>query len=505
MLNVHSMNLIHLYSRAAFSLLLLMAAFFFAPAQRILSEQIIPVSGYDVYDEGYPFGVVSVGSGRFAYVQYHTKSSMYPADNFYLQCLNYNDFGGIWYKEVIEYGRERFRMGKVHRVGNSIVISGTLFLAQEKTYQTVFRYFDTDGEPLHNGAVQISHWEQKHKINENELFRNSPNNKKIFWMGREENKFHCSVWDDQGNKQWEQIIKLPHLGKKYGFKDVLITNEGNPIFLLEQAKPHYSLKDTTYPPLIVRYHPKREKFHTDSLWLDSAFSYQTNMQLLNNQELIVAGVYGREDPHGLLNGAKTERKEQLWNGFFFKRLLLVNTDSMRIMADSLTAIPEDWISQYGEEGSNFYNFKLQVQEDRKGNQAILTMEEVYSDKKRIFFYDVGCVAFNPDNAHMKWANRISKRQRGEGGASLLSYYSDLTSNNVHFVYLSERGARGKLMITSFELETGKRRDFNLASNEAATYLFFPKNSGKVANGTAVLIGMGNPGQNDYKLMTIRLE
>jgi hypothetical protein len=133
------------------------------------------------------------------------------------------------------------------------------------------------------------------------------------------------------------------------------------------------------------------------------------------------------------------------------------------------------------------------------------MEEVYSDKKRVFFYDVGCIAFDTNKGNVKWYKRIQKRQRGQGGASLLSFTSELTTNNIHFVYLSERGARGSLISTSFSLKDGKRRDFKLASNEAATYLFFPGSSGKVANAIVVLVGMGNPGQNDYKLMTVRLE
>ena len=499
------MQLLQLYFRISLTILLLGCIGHTAFAQRIISEQIVPVRGYDVYEVGYPFGVINVGNGRFAYVQYWQKSKMHPADNYYLQCLSYSNFEGVWYQPVMEFGRDRFQMEGVHRLGKSLVISGKLFLPATKTYQTVFRYFDTEGKPVHNGAIQVSNWEVKNKVITDEMYRFSPNNKRVLWLAKNNGKIHCSALDENGKKLWEQALNLPHVDKKYAFKDAAINNEGYPIFLLEQAKPHLSLKDTTYPPLVVRYHPKREKYHTDTLWLDSAFSYQTEFKLLNNQELIVAGIYGRYEEAGLFNGAKFKKNADDWDGFFCKKLTLINTDSTIIEADSLSPMPESWLNQYGEEGCNFSDFKIEVIESKKGKHAVWVMEEAWTDKKRVFFYDIGCVAFDLESGKVKWAKRLPKRQRGQGGASLLSYYSEITSNHIHFVYLSERGARGKLMATSFELSNGTKRDFKLASNEAATYLFFPQNSGKVANGTAVLIGMGNPGQNDYKLMTIRLE
>jgi hypothetical protein len=73
---------------------------------------------------------------------------------------------------------------------------------------------------------------------------------------------------------------------------------------------------------------------------------------------------------------------------------------------------------------------------------------------------------------------------------------------LRLVYLTERGAGGKLMCTSIELGNGRRKDKLLASNESAEYLFFPTRSGMVSNFEMVLIGRGNPSQNDYKLITI---
>lgn len=493
------------YSHISLAFLLLLMGLNELSAQQIIEEQYVPIRGYDIREVGYPFGVVPVGSGKFAYVQYWKESKMHPADNYYLQCLSYNDFEGIWYQQVMEYGRDRFQMGEVHRVGKSVIVTGTLFMPSNKTYQTVFRYFGLDGKPLHNGAVQISNWQEKHKVMEDESFHHSPNNQRILWMGKDEKDLHCSVWDDQGNKVWNQVLNLPHVDKKYTFKDVTITNEGYPIFLLEANRPNYTLKDTALPPLIVRYHPKREKYHTDTLALDSAYSIHTQMKLLDNQQLVVAGIFGQENPEGMPNGAKIEKKAKIWNGIFFKKLQLVNTDSTRVLADSLSPLPQSWVDHYGEEGSNFSEFRIIAQKTKKQEHALLVMEEVYADKKRVFFYDVGCIAFDTDMGNVKWFKRIQKRQRGQGGASLLSFTSELTTNNIHFVYLSERGARGSLISTSFSLKDGKRRDFKLASNEAATYLFFPGSSGKVGNAILVLIGMGNPGQNDYKLMTVRLE
>jgi len=84
----------------------------------------------------------------------------------------------------------------------------------------------------------------------------------------------------------------------------------------------------------------------------------------------------------------------------------------------------------------------------------------------------------------------------------MSYVAGVARDKLRLVYLTERGAAGKLMCTSIELGNGRRKDKLLASNESAKYLFFPSRSGMVSNYEMVLIGRGNPSQNDYKLITI---
>jgi len=64
------MQLFQIFLRIFLTSFLLFSSFQELQAQQIIEEQYIPIRGYQIHDVGYPFGVIPVGGGRFAFVQY---------------------------------------------------------------------------------------------------------------------------------------------------------------------------------------------------------------------------------------------------------------------------------------------------------------------------------------------------------------------------------------------------------------------------------------------------
>ncbi len=474
-------------------------------AQKLISDQIVPVKGYDIRQFGYPSSAVPGESGQFIYLQYWRRDDLHPTNNHYLQCLKNVNYEGQWYQAITAPGVEEVQEPSLHRLEKSVVVTGKQYLPKRKSDHTVGRFFQLNGKPLSKHPIQLSIYEKKPSKDFKETFHVSPNRKCIMWSGHDEKNHFFSVYDGAGKKMWDTQLDLSHwTGKRYDFKQVLVNDDGMPFILLQLKKPTYSIKDTLYPPVLLHYDPAHLQFRADTLKLDSAFVINMQAEMLDNNELVIASILGQGDPGGLLNGAKTGTAPQYWNQIGVKHYRW--QDSLFVIhSDSVSDIPQGWAEKYGAEGSNFVEGRLHVRSTRERKQVVWVFEEIYKVKKRTFLYDMACFGLDLQHGTVKWTTRIEKRQRSERGLSLLSYTGTMTKWSISFIYLSERGARGKMVCSTVDLTNGKRRDKWLASNEAAAYLFFPKQSAKVSDREVVLIGMGNPGQNDYKLMTVLLE
>ena len=480
-----------------------------AYGQKLISDQPVPVKNYDIRQAGYPLAVVPGDDGQFIYLQYWLKDDSHATDSYYLQCLKNVNYEGLWYEGVTPPGIEEIKVSGMHRLEKSVVVTGTNYLPKLKADATVGRFFQLDGESMGYQPIQFSTYQKKPSKDFKETFHISPNKKCILWTGRDDKQLLFSAFDALGEKMWAESVDLsPWTGKRYAVKQTLVDDDGSPYILLGLKKPTYSMKDTLYPPVLLHFTPSEEAiigtFHADTMKLDSAFVVEMKAEMIGKNELVIGRILGQENPGGLSNGALTDGDPVFWNQIGITHYQW--EDSLfTVHADSISPIPSAWPEQYGVEGSNFSESRLLVQNDRGNKRAVWVFEEIYQVKKRMFFYDLACFGLNLTNGTVRWASRIEKRQRSESGHSLLSYTSAMTKWGISFLYLSERGARGKLVCSTMDLGNGKRTDKWLASNEAAQYLFFPRQSAKVSEREVVLIGMGNPGQNDYKLMTILLD
>ncbi|MDB4285934.1 hypothetical protein N9933_01370 [bacterium] len=468
-------------------------------AQSITADQTFATKGYDLRQIGYPLGVAPAGDGQFVYIQYYPKDKNHPLDNFYLQSLKISSYAGSWYHPITSDGQEPMTLNGIERLSDGFFVTGYQYLPKEKRVHTVARFFSPDGKAKTVEPVQISTYSSKAKKGYEDHFILSPEKKRMLWMGENEKQYFFSLWEGGGTRIWGQELTIPQLGKKYMVQDAVVTDEGTPYFLLVNKSPDYSWKDTLLPPILLTYDVNTKEYEEVTVELDSAFTTNIHLGLLNNRELVVTGIYQNGSFDGLKNGVKITENPETWNGVFMKRYRI--GEGFELEANGYSEIPKKWLDHF-KEGATFTQSELLIGREKGKNGLTLIFEEFYQKGDKVYFYDIGCLGFDLKTGNIKWSQVVSKRQRSRGSGSFLSYVSGVSNGQARFVYLSELGAPGKLMASSVDLRTGKKKDMVLASNEESKYLFFPTSSGMVNGSSMVLVGMGNPNQNDFKLITI---
>jgi len=382
------------------------------------------------------------------------------------------------------------------------VVTGYKYNDELKRNDAVARFFRGDGKPLSSEVTVLSKYDKKAKKGFEDTFTMSPSGAALLWMGTDGVRYMFSAWDAMGKEIWGQELELPYVVDKYEVTDVVVEDKGKPIMLLESTKRTGTAKDTLFPPIIARYSYKAEKFVQDTLNFDSLYLVNGHLKMLENGNVAVVGVLSNDSPEGIMNGGK-RGESQILTHIFMKRYEL--TTEITEAAGSINPIPEDWKEKYkspakdgkGEKGSNF-GPEMVLADDWN---LVFLMEEHYTSKDKFYYYDIGAVGFNLQSGKMDWSHLIEKKQRDRSGV-FLSFTPGIARRRLNLVYLTERGARGKMVCSKVDLKTGKLSMKDIESNEDASYLFFPKNSGMVSETEMVLIGMGDPSSNDYKIMTI---
>ncbi|MCB0842585.1 MAG: hypothetical protein KDE26_04880 [Bacteroidetes bacterium] len=489
------------------SLIIILFCLFTLPvkAQFIATEQVFPVEGYSVFEAGYPVKIAPGTENKFVYLEFWAEGKeKRRIDNYYIQSYGIRDYVEHWFRPVTNEGFEPMEVKDLVRLEKSYAVIGLQFKEDDKTVHTVGRFYDLDGQSKTTEPVKISNFKKRPKKDYLEWLEVSPRTKYMVWMGQDFKKEinYVTVWNGDGDKVWEKEITIPNLNENYRVNELKIDDRGEVYFLLEPDVPFLNRREKK-PIIMLRYQAEKETFLTEVVHVDEeADIMKSHFAFLRGGDIVIAGVLSKDEEEGIKNGSKlgTEGITRNWTHLFLKRYTRDkdNRDILTIKADSISAIPSGWIKQYEEEGSNFNLSELVVDED----YCALILEEHYKTKQKLYYYDLGCVGFDTKDGSVTWSRIINKRQRDSQSDAFMSYVSGVSRNRLRLVYLTERGAAGELLCTSIEMKTGKRKDKMLASNEATNYLFFPARSGMVSNFEMVLIGMGNPTQNDYSLITI---
>ena len=467
--------------------------------QRIINEELFLVNGYNVAERGYPVKIAPATNGAFVFLEYWAAGvEGHRTANYYLQSYGIHNFTENWFRPVTEEGREEMQIADLQRTTEGHVVLGYQYISELRTAHAVGRFFDLAGKPIEDDPIQLSNYEKAPGKNFRDRFVMSAKGNLVMWMGQDSRSLFMTVRRGNGKLLWEKTMKLPDVQVRYEISDVLLDDLGNPLFLMNLIKPTFTLRDTLTPPLLMRYLHEQDTLVIDPVRV-KAHAFVVNAQIghLPKGEIVVTGALSDAAGPGILNGEKAGKTPLRWTHVFFHRYR--PEEKFRLAASAISPIPEKLTAFYAENGANFSRAQLVLHQEN----AALLFEEYFSGKDRVYFYDIACLGFDIKTGAQTWSQVVQKKQRGGANAgTFLGYTAGVARDRLRIVYLTERGAPGKIMCATIDMHSGERKDKVLASNEDSRYLFFPSRSNMVSGGEMVLIGMGNPDQNDFKLITI---
>jgi hypothetical protein len=482
-----------------FSFLFLMVSTVRLHGQRIINEKIFPVDGYSVLEQGYPVKVAPATNGAFVFLEYWAEGvEGHRTSNYYLQNYGIHNFAENWFRPLTQEGYEEMQIADLQRMEDGYVVLGYQYISELREAHAVGRFFDAAGQPIEDAPIQLSNYDKAPAKNFDDRFVMSFKRNLVMWMGQTSQELFLTVRRSNGKLLWEKVLEIPELHAKYEVSSVVLDDLGNPLFLMNPAKLTYTARDSLTPPVLMRYLHEKDSLIIENVIVNTP-GYLVNTQLgqMSKDEIVVTGVLASGSGIGLSNGAKIDKLPKLWTHVFFRRYKL--DQGIRQTVSAVSPIPEKLTTYYAEAGANFSRAQLVLDNE----SAALLFEEYFTQKDRAYFYDIACMGFDVSSGTQTWSRIIRKKQRGSGNSvAFLGYVAGVARDRLRVVYLTERGAPGKIMCASIDMRSGERRDKMLASNEEARYLFFPARSGMVSGGEMVLIGMGNPDQNDFKLVTI---
>ncbi len=470
----------------------------FSKAQTISNEQLFGVEGYSVFERGYPLKVEGGPGGKFFYLEYWPAGKQGRTyTNFYLQCYGTRDYIEHWYKPITEEGAAVMQPSDLIKTAQRIAVIGHQFREEVKETHTVARFYDFDGKANSVEPVQLSNYKKLGK-NFSEKIVLSNQKKRLLWMGVGEEGLYYSVWDEYGKQVWEKQLNLPYVKDKYLLREVTVDEHGDLYMLVLPVTPSTSIREKS-PLLLLRYRYEKDAFETYTWELkDQAVPIMMHLEV-EGKEAYLAGVVSTPDAPGFLNSQSQGKKDlpRPMTHLVFRRFSEQEDGLLKAVSSQIHPVPVTWASRY-QAGGHFSRSKVVVSKD----DVILILEEYFSEKDKLYFYDLGCVSFVKETGNIRWNQIIGKRQRDKQSEAFMSYIPGISRGKLRLVYLTERGASGKVYCTSIDLDDGKLREKILTSNESDLYLFFPSRSCMVSDFEMVLLGIGNPNQNDFKLFTV---
>lgn len=488
-------------------LLLLGAALPWAQAQQITAEKSFKVN-YPINQVGYPSQIVANKDEKFTFVEYWEADSERKFANHYLQSYN-GRFEEQWYRPITKDNNPRFEsVQHVIRLQNALGVIGPQYNASIKRMDTKLQLFELDGRD--KGSLQtISNFTKKAKKGYDELIAFSPDNKNLFWMGHnptasnKKRDFYCSVTSDAGNRLWSKRLLLEPTQSKYLVRQATIDNRGNAYFYMVYETATNTVKDTVNLPKIVRYDFKENKFSTYSLDFKGMSVPEGMIKVTEAGDLVFVGMLSDGTENGFLNGAKRYGAGLKWNKIAYLQFNIQR--ELEKKQEFTMDLPDSWLKRYKERGADFSKAQIVQHKDK----VFWVMEENYTTEHngrlQHRYYDVAVVAIDMKGGNIAWANYFEKKQIDYFRDEMLSYVMGQSNGMLNFVYLSERGAQGKIICSSFDTKTGELTHTDLARNEREDYLFFPRRSAMISENKMMLMGVGSTERNDYKLIEITFE
>ena len=485
----------------------LLAIVIFLPgvkAQKISGKKTMQVA-YPIASIGYPSRLLPAEDNGFTYLEYWNEREDYRFSNHFLQSYN-KKYEEQWHRPVTPQAAPKFAdFENVYRMSDAYAVVGHQYSPSIKKLATKMQVFDLNGKER-GGLTTISQLTKKEKGYEDVLVQ-SPDKSKLLWLGHnpaasaKKRGFFASVHDNKGAKVWGKKLLLPPSEQKYLVKQVAVDNRGNAYFYMVFETVTNTTKDTLFRPVIARFDHKENKVVVQQLSFPGASVPQGMIHITQKGDLAFLGVLADGSASGFANGAKVFNGVGMkWNKLVFK---LYNIErELQLKQEYSMDFPQAWLDRYTARGADFS--EAEILED--GDALYWVMEEHYTqihqNQLQHLYYDIAVVGISMSSGQIKWANTFEKKQRDYKNGHLLSYCAGIANGKLHFVYLSEKGAQGKVMCTSFNLSDGKVESVSLASDQNADMMFFPKRSAMVGPNRMLLLGVGNPVGNEYALIEV---
>ena len=480
-------------------------------AQEVANKLEVPVS-IPITQIGYPSKIMPGEEGMFVYREYWQEGQGRRFANEYIQAYTIDKFSETWFTPITEPRAPRMKVLDMFRLNSSYVLLGQQYGGPKgKDILVNARFFGLDGRTM-GEPVKVSNYDKKAKTGFQEYFAVSAKKKKLMWMGHNpqeaaaKRRYFFTVYSDNGRMDWTKNLTIPHVADdKYRVEQALVDERGNVYMALMYEELTNKEKDTLNLPIILRYDADENKLMEHKLEFPGASVPELQLHINESGELVVMGVLSQvgEDSTGFMNLTKHQGASLRWNQLIYKKFRIER--ELKLEQEFTLDIPETWMERYGKRGANFKDFRIMEAD----NQLYWIMEEVYTQihNKRLqhLYYDVGVIRMDMEEGQIKWATFFEKEQRDYESGELLSFVPGIVGDNLHFVYLNQRGAQGKVVCSTVNLENGEVTEKGLLSNEYARALFFPARSGMVNKNTMMLMGVGHPNEDNYSLISIKFE
>ncbi|MFM2375063.1 MAG: hypothetical protein RLZZ165_160 [Bacteroidota bacterium] len=478
-----------------------------APAQRITAMKTFGLN-YPVSTMGYPAGIVANRDDRFTVIAYWNQNAERKFSNHYIE--TYTDkFEEAWARPVTTDGDPRLAsIRQLIRMDDAVGVLGTQYSPGIQRMSTKMQLWDLDGRE--KGALQtISTYSKKARKGYDEITAYSPDRRYLFWMGHnpgtsyKQRDFYCSVTDGAGARVWgKRLLLEPTLGK-YRVQQATIDNRGNAYFYMVYETSTNTVKDTLHPPKIVRYVHRENQFHTYSLDIPGVSVPEGMIKITDTGDLAFVGMLSDGGDRGFLNGANKFPVPLKWNKIVYLRFDIQR--ELRKSQEYILDLPDSWITRYQTRGADFTQAELLEQ----NGHLYWVMEEFYifnhEGRPQYRYYDIATVAIDMKSGAVQWANFLEKKQRDYGRGELLGYVAGFSRDRLNLVYLTERGAPGKIVCSSFALADGTVTTKDLAKNDREDNLFFPRRSTMAGKNKMLLLGAGNVDRNEFKVIEISFD
>lgn len=466
---------------------------------------------YEIQKLGHPpVKFATIEGGRFFYVEYWPEGPDKAVTGYYLQSVKpqivegQEEYVEAWNKPIRYANDADMDPRYLQASTNSICLAGRAKVGGNEA--TMVQYYGMDGSYI--GKQQYLSPYRKSLGNYRDYYYPSADKRLLCWMGynpdepASKRSYYASVYSDDGRKVWGEELRIPEVNNRRVVCDAAVDLRGNLYVALVDEAPTGLEADKQYKPVIARYDYKAKTWSTKTLEFEGTSCSTVRLYPTAGEELIAISLIMKGET-GVPNALNAAGKMMYMTDMLYHKLNM-RTTNLAELATWQNPLPENFVKRYKDEteGAQFSGYQWIEKDD----QLVLLMEQSYEKVKtagRVYFRkDVGMISLSVSKNELQWVNYMDKNQN-DFGDSRIGYTPAITDMFIHFVYMSDVGGDGKLMLSSVNRETGEHIDKELGENRSGNLFFFTQRSVQTEPGRVVLLGLGDPKRNEYTLTHIK--